>query len=354
MRKERHKSDESRQGRIRKSGDGLGLTHSSEEATVMDVERRGKHFQCQPSSTTTAAGPARRKIDWHGTKGLFVTPKHFLDAYKVVKKNRGGAGVDGKSLEDFEMDLEGNIYRLWNRVSSGSYFPAAVKEVAIPKDNGKVRYLGVPTVGDRVVQQVIKTILEPRFEDTFLDCSYGYRPGIRAHDALEQVRHNSRACYYAVDLDIAAFFDNVSHAKLNLALDLHVSEPWIRRLINRWLNAPIRKEDGSLSWRQGRGTPQGGVISPLLANLYLHYGLDVWLGKEFPAARMVRYADDVVIHCNHYGQIQLIRQRVEERLAEVELSVNPAKTHVIFCKQTGRQGKAECITLDFFRVSVPA
>ncbi|MEL7521793.1 MAG: group II intron reverse transcriptase/maturase, partial [Cyanobacteria bacterium J06553_1] len=268
-------------------------------------------------------------------------------AYVEVRKKRGGGGVDHQSLEDFEKRLVPNLYCLWNRVCSGCYFPPPVLEVGIPKDNGKTRYLGIPTVGDRVVQQVIKTRLETRFEALFHPSSYGYRRGRSQHDALEAVRSNCRDHWWVVDMDISAFFDNVRHDLLNLALDRHVSEPWIRSLINRWLSAPVVKENGEVHTRQGSGTPQGGVISPLLANLFLHYVLDEWLEEQFPKAKFVRFADDVIIHCDYYPRIKLIRKRVAERLEECGLSINEAKTQVVFCKSEGRKSDWAKVSFDF-------
>lgn len=345
----RYKSEKHRQGRISKSVSDGGPVRSSDEGTVTVLERRDRRKQSRPSSTTPVDGPRRRKTDWFETKGnCIVTLKDFLDAYKLVKKNRGSYGVDRQSLEDFGKDLARNLYRLWNRVSSGCYYPPAVLEVGIPKDNGKTRYLGIPTVGDRIVQQVIKTKLEPRLERVFRDESYGYRPGKTAHQAIESVRQGVRDCWWAVDMDISAFFDEVSHQLLNLALDRHVSEPWIRTLINRWLEAPIQQqEDGELRYRQGSGTPQGGVISPLLANLFLHYVLDEWLAKEFPDAKYIRYADDAIILCNYEPKVHLIRKRVAERLQQCGLRINEEKTNVVFCKSSGRVGRSDKIAFDF-------
>lgn len=347
MSRGRYKSDERRQDRISKPIADGGLDRSSAEVTVTVVERRVKHLQSPPSSTTSSDGKERRKTDWHGTKGLFLTPKHFYDAYLKVRKNRGSAGVDGQCLEDFDDQAARELYRLWNLVSSGTYFPSAVKEVGIPKSNGKTRYLGIPTVGDRTVQQVVKTILEPRLEAIFCAESYGYRPGKTAHEALERVRQNCQQYWWTIDMDISAFFDNVSHDLLNLALDRHVREPWIRLLINRWLSAPIRQEDGTLRYRQGRGTPQGGVISPLLANLYLHYTLDVWMQQEFPEAKFTRYADDIIIQCDYKPRVKLIRRRLAERLEQCGLSLNEEKTNIAFCKSTGRKSEAPNVTFTF-------
>lgn len=348
MLSERHKSDEPRQGRKAKSVVGGGPDRSSEEDAVMALERRVRHLQVEPSSTTSDGGTFWRKTDWYSTKGnIPLTLKDFLDAYIVVRKKRGGGGVDRQSLEDFEDRLVRNLYRLWNRVCSGCYFPPPVLEVGIPKADGKTRYLGIPTVGDRVVQQVIKTKLEARFEELFHPDSYGYRRGRSQYDALEAVRQNCRDHWWAIDMDIAAFFDNVRHDMLNLALDRHVREPWIRILTNKWLSAAVVKESGELHRRQGSGTPQGGVISPMLANLFLHYVLDKWLSKEFPSASFVRYADDVIIHCDYLPKVKLIRKRVAERLERYGLKLNEAKTSIVFCKSEGRTGNWDKVHFDF-------
>ncbi|MEO0728719.1 MAG: reverse transcriptase domain-containing protein, partial [Bacteroidota bacterium] len=267
----KHKSADDRQGEYAKLKGGGGLARSSVEDSVMELERRGKHVRSGPSSTTSGGGTPGRKTDWYENRGLPITLKHFLDAYLKVKRNRGSHGVDRQSLMDFESHLVRNLYRLWNRVSSGSYFPPAVREKSIPKADGKVR--------------------------------------------------------------------NVSHEKLGLALDRHVSEPWIRTLIYRWLTAPIQNEDGQLRYRQGRGTPQGGVISPLLANLYLHYALDSWLEAEHPQIKFVRYADDVIVHCHSYDEAIHLRNEIALRLRACELELNLDKTQVVFCKRTNRRYK---------------
>mgnify|MGYP001791892423 FL=1 len=343
----KHKSADDRQGKYAKLKGGGGLARSSVEDSVMELERRGKHVRSGPSSTTSGGGTPGRKTDWYENRGLPITLKHFLDAYLKVKRNRGSHGVDRQSLMDFESHLVRNLYRLWNRVSSGSYFPPAVREKSIPKADGKVRKLGIPTVGDRIVQQVIKTYIEPRLEAEFSSSSWGYRPKRGVSGALNEVRLGVRKYAWVVDLDIAAFFDNVSHEKLGLALDRHVSEPWIRTLIYRWLTAPIQNEDGQLRYRQGRGTPQGGVISPLLANLYLHYALDSWLEAEHPQIKFVRYADDVIVHCHSYDEAIHLRNEIALRLRACELELNLDKTQVVFCKRTNRRYKYKIVSFDF-------
>lgn len=328
---------------------GGGLDRSSEEGAVMELERRVKRVPSEPRSTTPLARQ-HRKTDWYQTKGhqSFLTPKHFLDAYKKVKKNKGSAGVDRVSLKDFERNLVGNLMCLWNRVLSGSYFPPAVKEVGIAKEDGRVRYLGIPTVGDRIVQQVIKKLLEPRFEQEFLDCSYGYRSGRSAHDALQVVRLGVLKRNWVIDLDVASFFDELPHDLLGKALDRHVPECWIRRLLDRWLQADIEPVSADRSRnRQGRGTPQGGVVSPLLANLFLHYTLDKWLKIHYPEAKLVRYADDAIIMIRTRRMTFELRAALEKRFSACGLRLHPEKTRVVYCKNFIREDKHRPLMFDF-------
>lgn len=259
-------------------------------------------------------------------------------AYKKVKANQGSAGIDKVSISEFERNLSGNLYKIWNRLSSGSYFPPAVKEHSIKKDNGKERKLGIPTVGDRVAQQVIKDYLEPRLEAVFHDHSYGYRPVKSAHDALREVRKNVREYAWVIDMDISNFFDTVSHEKLLLALERHVEESWVKMYIVRWLEAPIVQTDGETVYRNGQGTPQGGVISPLLANLYLHYTFDKWFEIHFQGLSFVRYADDIVIHCKTERQSIYVLNQVRERFEACNLRLHPEKTQIVHCKDYRRMG----------------
>jgi group II intron reverse transcriptase/maturase len=233
-----------------------------------------------------------RRIFEEKARPLPITEEMVVSAFKKVNSNGGSAGIDNISLTAYKSNLSNNLYKLWNRLSSGSYFPPAVKEQEIDKSDGKKRKLGIPTVEDRIAQQVIKDYLESRLEKIFHENSYGYRPLRNTHQALSSISDNVRRYAWVIDMDIKSFFDTVSHEKLLLALDKHVEEKWVKMYIKRWLEAPIVHTDGSISSRTGQGTPQGGVISPLLANLYLHYTFDKWMDIHFPALRFVRYADD--------------------------------------------------------------
>jgi len=210
---------------------------------------------------------------WNETKSVPVSRTMVWEAYKKVRSNQGSAGVDHVSMEEYDANRSKLLYKLWNRMASGSYFPPPVKEVEIPKKDGKVRKLGIPTISDRVAQMVIKDYLEQRFEKIFSPHSYGYRPNKNAHQALAAVRENSRKQDWVIDLDIKGFFDNIDHPKLMSALEKHVKEKWCLMYIQRWLTAPVQTISGELNCKQGKGTPQGGVISPLLANLFLHYAM---------------------------------------------------------------------------------
>jgi len=301
-----------------------------------------------------------RRIFKEKAKPLPISKEQVWLAYKKVKSNKGSSGVDKVSIELFDSNLENNLYKLWNRLASGSYFPPPVRSVEIPKSKGLSRELGIPTVGDRICQQVIKDIIEPRIDTVFDHSSYGYRPLKSSHQALEAVRGNTRQYPWVIDLDISKFFDTVCHKKLLLALDRHVKENWIKVYIQRWLSAPIKKPDGMLLEKQGKGTPQGGVISPLLANLYLHYTFDIWFSRQFSELPFVRYADDIVIHCNSESQANYILEEVKQRLNSCELSINEIKTHIVYCKdyrrnlKTGKSVKFDFLGFSFHPYSKPS
>jgi retron-type reverse transcriptase len=229
-------------------------------------------------------------------KPYAISKQLVWEAYQRVRANRGAAGVDGESLAAFEKDLKRNLYKIWNRMSSGSYFPPPVRLVEIPKDNGGTRPLGVPTVADRVCQTVVKMVLEPLVEPVFHPDSYGYRPGKSALDAVGTARKRCWDTAWVIDLDIRSFFDSLNHELVERAVAYHTDSPWVRLYIARWLRAPVQRPDGSLEQRT-RGTPQGGVVSPLLANLFLHDAFDSWMQRHFPGVRFERYADDAIVHC---------------------------------------------------------
>ncbi|NJM80521.1 MAG: group II intron reverse transcriptase/maturase [Flavobacterium sp.] len=263
------------------------------------------------------------------------------EAYRKVNSNKGSAGIDKQSLEQFQENLLNNLYKIWNRMSSGSYFPQAVKEVIIPKSGGGERKLGIPTIIDRIAQEVVKAYLEPRMEAVFSENSYGYRPNKSAHDAIEKVRENVRKYSWVVDMDIKSFFDEVNHELLLKAVNKHVPEKWIQMYIARWLECPIQATSGELIQKKGEGTPQGGVISPLLANLFLHYVLDKWLEKEYPQLTFVRYADDVIVHCYSESQSIEVLNAIKNRLAQCKLRLSEVKTKIVYCLDYNRMQRKD-------------
>lgn len=273
------------------------------------------------------------------------------EAYKKVRANKGSAGVDSVSMEEYDANRRKHLYKLWNRMASGSYFPPPVKEVEIPKKDGKVRKLGIPTISDRVAQMVITMYIEPRFEEIFSPNSYGYRPNKNAHQALAKVRENTRKSDWVIDLDIKGFFDNISHPKLMLAVEKHVAENWIKLYIRRWLAAPVLTKTGALITKQGKGTPQGGVISPLLANLFLHYGFDKWLEQTDRTVNFTRYADDVIVHCRSKEHAEQILQQINQRMNNIDLELHPEKTKIVYCKDYRRREKYPIVKFDFLGYS---
>ena len=275
-----------------------------------------------------------------------IAKRQVWEAYKRVKANQGGAGVDGQTLEQFEQKLGDNLYKLWNRMASGSYMPPAVKRVEIPKADGRVRPLGIPTVADRVAQMVVKQVLEPEVERVFHPDSYGYRPGKSAHQALARARERCWRNDWVVDLDIKGFFDNIDHTLMMKALRRHTQENWVLLYVERWLKAEVALPDGRREARV-RGTPQGGVCSPLLANLFLHYTFDLWMQREFPSIPFERYADDAVCHCRTQAQANYLKARLERRFAECGLELHPEKTKIVYCKDDNRAGDFPNTQFDF-------
>lgn len=278
----------------------------------------------------------------------FCIPKREVwEAYKQVKANQGAAGVDGETIEDFDRDLKGNLYRIWNRMSSGSYFPPPVRRVDIPKgDTGGTRPLGVPTVSDRIAQMVVKRYLEPILEPKFHKDSYGYRPGKSAHDALATARQRCWSRDWVLDLDIKSFFDEIDWGLLMRAVRRHTDCKWVLLYLERWLKAPVSMPDGTLVDRE-RGSPQGSVVSPVLANLFLHYAFDCWMDREFPDIPFERYADDAICHCRSEVQALELHQALKQRFAECRLQLHPQKTKIVYCKDANRTGKYPVRSFDF-------
>ncbi len=271
----------------------------------------------------------------------FLISKHsVLEAWKRVKANQGAAGIDEESIQDFERKLKDNLYRIWNRMSSGSYLPPPVKTVAIPKTGGGERKLGIPTVADRVAQMVVKRQLEPKVEPLFHPDSYGYRPFKSAHDAVGQARKRCWKYDWVLDLDIKGFFDNIPHELLMRAVRKHAPEKWVVLYVERWLKAPAQNEQGQLTTRE-KGTPQGGVASPLLANLFLHYGFDAWMARKYPSIPFERYADDAIVHCRTKKEAENLREAIIRRMAECGLELNLQKTKIVYCQDADRRGKHE-------------
>lgn len=273
-------------------------------------------------------------------------PKRLIwGAWLKVKENGGAAGSDGVTIEQFEENLKGNLYKLWNRMSSGSYFPGPVRAVEIPKKGG-TRVLGIPNVIDRVAQTAVVLAMESDVERVFHKDSYGYRPGRSPLDAVAVCRKRCFKKDWVVDLDVKAFFDSVPWDLMMKAVERHTDSKWVLLYVERWLKAPMQMPDGALNART-KGTPQGGPVSPLLANLFLHYGFDMWMSREFPTVTFERFADDVVIHCVTERQARQVREAVEGRFAEVGLTVHPDKTKIVYCQDSRRRQEYDLVTFAF-------
>lgn len=280
------------------------------------------------------------------TKSFDISKQAVWDSYLKVKSNQGAAGVDRQSIAKFEEDLKNNLYKIWNRMSSGSYFPPPVLRVEIPKGDGKIRALGIPTVADRIAQMVVKNQLEPELETTFHPDSYGYRPKRSAKQAISQARQRCWKKDWVVDMDIKGFFDNIPHDLMLRAVKKHTEDPWVLLYVERWLKAPVQLMDGEIEERT-MGTPQGGVISPLLANLFLHYAFDYWMQNNHPLCPFERYADDIVAHCETKEEAVKLKSKIAERMEQCGLELHPEKTKIVYCKDANRVDDNELHSFDF-------
>ena len=290
-------------------------------------------------------------MDVHVKKTVPIEYYDVAKAYQKVRKGGKAAGIDQQSWADFDKEPERNLYVIWNRLASGSYHPQPVREVEIPKKDGSKRKLGIPTLRDRIAQQVVKDYMEKRIDKLFHENSYGYRPLKSAQQAIEQVRENTFSFDWVLDMDISKFFDEVDHDLTLKAVSHVMEEKWVLMYVDRWLKMPVQKQDGTVEPKQEKGTPQGGVISPLLANLYLHFAMDKWLSTHYPTVRFVRYADDVVIHCSTHQQAEQVKEALINRLAEVKLRVNESKTHIAYCKDYRRKGSHDKVKFEFLGFS---
>jgi len=284
------------------------------------------------------------------TKSLPISKWMVYNSYLKVTDKDGSAGIDNQSIEQFNENLKDNLYKIWNRMTSGSYFPPPVRTVFIPKKQGGERPLGIPTVSDRIAQGVVKDYLEPSLETIFHKSSFGYRPGRSAHDAVKQCQDNCIKHAWVIDVDIKGFFDNISHEIMLELLQQHTTEKWVLLYAERWLKAGVQQKDGSIQTRR-KGTPQGGVISPLFANLYLHHGFDKWMDEENLQTPFERYADDIVIHCNSKEEAEQLLGKLKIRMRQYELELHPEKTKVVYCKNYQRNEKHDNNSFTFLSYS---
>jgi len=323
-----------------------GLNHEGERTdaaprggaprTSVEVRESGRS-EGGACSEAKFVGPTRNgRSPKDEAKPYCISRQEVLEAYKKVKSNKGAAGIDEQTIENFERKLKKNLYKVWNRMSSGSYFPPPVRTVKIPKADGGERPLGIPTVSDRVAQMVVKNRLEPLVDPRFLSDSYGYRRGKSALDAVGRARQMCWAYDWVCDLDIKGFFDNLDHEIMMRAVRQHAKDKWVALYVERWLKAPALDEQGNLLKRE-RGTPQGGVISPLLANLFLHYAFDLWMRRNWQHLPFERYADDIIVHCRAKGEAELVRRNIAARLQQCGLELHPKKTKLVYCKDANRK-----------------
>jgi RNA-directed DNA polymerase len=280
-------------------------------------------------------------------KSFEISKWEVWEAWEKVKANKGAPGVDGCSIEEFEKDLRSNLYKIWNRMSSGSYFPPPVRAVEISKPHGGgTRILGVPTVADRIAQTVVAARLEKEVEPKFHPDSYGYRPKRSALDAVGKCRERCFRTDWVVDLDIQKFFDSVRWDLMVKAVEANTGQRWVVLYVERWLRAPLQLPDGTLQQRD-RGTPQGSAVSPVLANLFLHYAFDMWMAREFPTVSFERYVDDAVVHCVSERQAMKVVKAIRDRMDEVGLRLHPDKTRIVYCKDANRRGSHEHTSFTF-------
>ena len=280
------------------------------------------------------------------TKPFCITKQSVMAAWEKVRANKGACGVDGESIDEFESNLKGNLYKIWNRMSSGTYFPPAVRAVEIPKADGRTRLLGIPTVEDRIAQSVVKQHLEEIVEPLFHEDSYGYRPKKSALDAVGVARQRCWRQDWVIDLDIKGFFDNLDHKRMMKIVRYHTKEKWVHLYVERWLKAPLQREDGQLIQRD-KGTPQGGVVSPILANMFMHHCFDAWITRHSPNVKFERYADDGLVHCQTLKQAKYMLGVIKARLKEGGLELHPEKTKIVYCKDVDRTGSYEHEKFDF-------
>jgi RNA-directed DNA polymerase len=278
-------------------------------------------------------------------KPFIIEKRRVYEAYKAVKSSKGAAGVDGQTIEQFEANLKGNLYKIWNRMSSGTYFPPPVRAVSIPKKSGGERILGVPTVSDRIAQMVVKQLIEPDLDPIFLPDSYGYRPGKSALEAVGVTRKRCWKYDWVLEFDIKGLFDNIEHELLLKAVRKHVRCKWALLYIGRWLRAPM--EQNGVRIERTRGTPQGGVISPILSNLFLHYTFDLWMRRTYPDLPWCRYADDGLVHCRTEREAEAVKAELQARLEECHLQMHPTKTKIVYCRDARRRASYPNVKFDF-------
>ena len=316
-----------------------GTTRSSDEPS----QRRGSEgvVLSRPSQGSTERDESLRRA-----KPYEIPIERVKEAYRRVKENGGTAGIDHIEIEEFEKKLDKNIYRIWNRMSSGSYHPSPVRAVEIPKKNGGKRMLGIPTIPDRIAQTVAKNYLEPLIEPIFHRDSYGYRPGKSAMDAVSAARQRCWNYDWIIVFDVKGLFDNIDHNKLMELVKKFTNTPWLILYIERWLKAPMQMPDGTPKERAA-GTPQGGVISPLLANLFMHHTFDAWMDEKHPHNPFERFADDSAVHCRSLKQAEYIRRDIETQLKKWNLDLHPEKTHIVYCKDGNRTGEHPKTSFDF-------